>query len=88
MSESFVPTRKGCKGLSPPIQKVRSAHEGERAESRRGWVLVCDGVGGKSRVELETTGDIKNVYKDWRVPMFRFRLCFQFRIFRVRVFRV
>lgn len=60
--------------MSPPIQKVRSAHEGERAESRRGWVLVCDRCskdrGGNRVLDLKplgsSGGDIKNVYKDFQ----------------------
>lgn len=45
--------------MSPPIQKVRSAHEGERAESRRGWVLVCDRcprTGGNRELDLKPLG--------------------------------
>lgn len=63
VSESFPSKgkeKKRLQGVGPLIQKVSSAHEGERTESRRGWVLVCDRVRGPGIVGFKF-GDIKNV---------------------------
>lgn len=65
--------------MSPPIQKVRSAHEGERAESRRGWVLVCDRCskdrGGNRVLDLKPLGSsggiLRMFIKTFNDPKFR-----------------
>lgn len=61
----FVPTKKEkvARGEVPQYKKVRSAHEGERAEFRGGvgywciWYVTCSRTGRepRERVEFETT---------------------------------
>lgn len=69
--------KRRSQGVGPPIQKVRSAHEGERAESRRGWVLVCDRVRGPGTESWFETLRILRMFKKERkcsnVQMFVFK---------------
>lgn len=80
VSESFPSKgkkKRRSQGVGPPIQKVRSAHEGERAESRRGWVLVCDRVRGPGTESWFETLRILRMFKKERkcsnVQMFVFK---------------